>query len=77
MSNATLSVPKNLRAVCRTAPLTQPWPEGWSGNGGVTSGGVVGVDGWNSGSQLGSATVFGLPSVAASWIAARGRQKFQ
>ena len=77
MSNPTLSVPKTSRNVRKTAPLTQPWPDGWSGNGGVASGGVVAVEAWNSGSQVGSATVSGLPSVAASWIAARGRQKLQ
>ena len=76
-SNSILSVPKNSRSVLRTDPLTQPCPEGWSGNGGVASGGVVCVDGWNSGSQLGSPTVSGLPSFAASWIAALGRQKCQ
>ena len=77
MSKPILSVPKNSLSVLKTEPLTQPCPDGWSGNGGVPSGGVVGVDGWNSGSQLGSTTVSGLPSFAASWIAARGRQKCQ
>src|SRR6188508_433758 len=38
---------------------------------------MVAVEAWNKGSHAGSATVSGLPSVAASWIAARGRQKFQ
>ena len=54
-----------------------PCPDGWSGNGGVVSGGTVGVAGSNSGRQLGSATVAGLPSVSASRIAVIGRQKFQ
>ena len=35
------------------------------------------VCGANSASQLGSALVAGLPSVSASRIAARGRQKLQ
>ena len=53
-------------------------PEGWSGKGGVASGVPFWtVDGSNSGSQPGSASVFGLPSLAASRIAVIGRQKFQ
>src|SRR5215472_12077866 len=76
-SNSTLSVPKKFANVLRTARLRQPWPEGWSGNGGVTSAGVVTVAAENKGSQFGSAIVRGLPSVSASRIAALGRQKFQ
>ena len=37
----------------------------------------TGTVGSNSGSQAGSATVAGLPSLAASSIAVIGRQKFQ
>jgi hypothetical protein len=59
------------------APLTQPCPDGWSGKGGVPSGGVVGVDGSKSGVHAGSATVAGLPSVSASRMAAIGRQNCQ
>src|SRR5262245_47574484 len=77
MSNGTLSLPKNSRNVRRTAPLTQPCPDGWSGNGGVARGGVVCVAGLNSDSQAGSPTVAALPSVSPSRIAARGRQKLQ
>src|SRR5262245_19515786 len=73
----SLSWPKNLAIVVSTAPLMQPWPDGWSGNGGVARGGVVAVSAANSDSQFGSATVFGLPSVSASRIAALGRQKCQ
>ena len=47
------------------------------GSGGLPSGGVVCVSAWKSGSHVGSGTVAALPSVAASWIAARGRQKYQ
>ena len=71
------SVPKKSRSVFRTDPLTQPCPDGWSGNGGVLSGGTVGVAGSNNDLQAGSATVAGFPSVSASRIAAIGRQKFQ
>ena len=54
-------------------------PEGWSGKGGVTSGGGLqtGVAGSNSGSHVGSASVAGLPSVSASRIAVIGRQNCQ
>ena len=61
----------------RIALLTQLCPDGWSGKFGVASGGVVGVAGSKSGRQLGSASVAGLPSVAARRIASIGRQKFQ
>ena len=77
MSNATLSVPKKSWNASTVAPDTQPWPDGWSGNGGVASGGVVCVAGAKRDSQVGSATVDGFPSVSASRIAARGRQKCQ
>ena len=77
MSNSTLSLPKKSASAFATAPLRQLWPDGWSGNGGVPSGGVVCVAGANSDSQFGSGTVAGFPSVPASRIAARGRQKFQ
>ena len=73
----TLSVPKNVRTASSVAPVTHPCPEGCSGNGGFDSGGVVAVDGSNSGSQVGSATVAGLPSVSASRMAATGRQNCQ
>ena len=43
----------------------------------MASGGVVCVAGLKSDSQLGSAIVAGLPSLSASRIAARGRQKAQ
>ena len=76
-SNSTLSVPKKSWNAWTVAPLTQPCPEGWSGNGGVPRGGVVCVAGAKSDSHVGSATVAGLPSVSASRIAARGRQKCQ
>ena len=54
-------------------------PDGWSGKGGVKSGGGLqtGVDGSNSGSHVGSAWVFGLPSVSASRIAVIARQNCQ
>src|ERR1700730_840953 len=45
--------------------VPQPWAAGYSGWPGVTS----------SGSQFGSGTVAGLPSVSASWIAVYARQK--
>src|SRR6266545_8008353 len=74
----TLSVPKNALSAYTVAPLTHPWPDGWSGKPGVTSGGPeTGTDGSNSGSQFGSASVAGLPSLAASRIAVIGRQKLQ
>jgi hypothetical protein len=49
------------------AAVKQVCPEVKSGCGGVTSSGI----------QAGSAAVFGLPSVSASWIAVVGRQKLQ
>src|SRR4249920_1752872 len=74
----TLSVPKNALSAYTVAPLTHPWPDGWSGNPGVTSGGPeTETDGSNSGSQFGSAAVAGLPSEAACRMAVTGRQKFQ
>src|SRR6266511_5851796 len=74
----TLSVPKNACSACTVAPLMQVWPAGWSGKPGVTSGGPeTGTDGSKSGSQFGSASVAGLPSLAASRIAVIGRQKLQ
>src|SRR3954452_622576 len=77
--NATLSVPKKYRRVRKIEPAAQLWPEGWSGNGGVTSAGGVAtcVDGSNSGAHVGSASVAGFPSLAASRMAVMGRQKFQ
>src|SRR5688572_8656149 len=65
--NATLSVPKKFCIVWTIAPLTQPCPEGWSGNGGVPISGV----------QFESGAVARLPSAAASRMAVIGRQKFQ
>jgi hypothetical protein len=76
-SNSALSVPKKSWKAWVVAPLTQPWPDGWSGNGGVASGGVVCVAGAKSDSHAGSAIVAALPSVSASRIAARGRQECQ
>ena len=76
--NAILSVPKNACSACTKAPLMQVCPDGWSGKPGVTSGGPeTGIVGLKSGSQAGSASVAGLPSLAASRIAVIGRQKFQ
>src|SRR4051794_41810665 len=77
---AIRSVPKNICRVRTIAPAAQLWPEGCSGNGGVTSGawpGATGVDGSNSGVQAGSGSVAGLPSPAASRMAVTGRQKLQ
>src|SRR5215831_3067654 len=74
---AILSVPKKFWSVFTNAAVAQQWPDGWSGKGGVKSGarGVqVCVDGSNSGSHVGSASVAGLPSVSASRIAVMGRQ---
>ena len=55
----TLSVPKNASSARTTAVLWQACAEGYSGKFGVAL----------SGCQVGSATVSGLPSVSASWIA--------
>src|SRR5450432_2153088 len=77
---AILSVPKKFWSVCTNALVPQACPEGWSGKGGVASGGIglqIGVAGSNSGSHVGSASVAGLPSVSASWIAVIGRQNCQ
>jgi hypothetical protein len=76
---AILSVPKKYWRVRTIAPAAQLWPEGCSGNGGVTSAGGVatGVDGSNSGVHVGSAEVAAFPSLAASRMAVIGRQKFQ
>ena len=60
----TLSVPKKARSALVTAPLWQAWAEGYSGKFGVAP----------SGFQVGSASVFGFPSVSASGIAWYGRQ---
>ena len=57
--------------------LTQLWPEGWSGNPGVLSAGVVGVDGSNSGNQFASPSVAGLPSASPFRIASTSSQKSQ
>src|SRR5437763_9835307 len=74
-----LSVPKKFSSVCTNAAVAQACPEECSGNGGVTSGGglQIGVAGSNSGSQVGSATLAGLPSVSASRMAVIGRQNCQ
>jgi hypothetical protein len=55
---AILSVPKKFWSVCMNALVPQACPEGWSGKGGVTSGGGLqtGVVRWNSGHQAMSAT---------------------
>ena len=55
----TLSVPKKERSALVTAPLWQAWAEGYSGKFGVAP----------SGCQVGSASVFGFPSVSARGIA--------
>jgi hypothetical protein len=75
---AILSVPKNASSACvHGRAAEEPCPAGWSGKPGVTSGGPeTGTVGLKSGSQAGSASVAGLPSVAASRIAVIGRQKF-
>ena len=71
------SLPKKRSRLSSTAPLAQPWPDGWSGKAGVPSGGPnCGVDGSKSGSQPGSPAVAGLPSFDASRIAVTGRQEF-
>src|SRR4051794_16562071 len=72
--------PKKCCSVVTIAAVAQRWPDGLSGNAGVTSGGApgaTGVDGSNSGSQSLSALVARLPSVSASRMAVIGRQKFQ
>src|SRR6266487_5684192 len=76
---AILSVPKKFWSVCTNAAVAEACPEGWSGKGGVNSGGGLqtGIDGSNSGSHVGSASVAGLPSVSASRIAVIGRQNCQ
>ena len=56
---ATSSVPKNASRAATTALLWQACAEGYSGKFGVAA----------SGCQLGSATVAGLPSLAACGIA--------
>ena len=66
-SSAILSVPKNCCSVSTIEPLKPVCPEGCSGYGGV------GI----SGSQPGSGSVRGLPSVPASRIAVIGRQNDQ
>src|SRR4029450_4122088 len=72
----TLSVPKKACSAYTVAPLMQVCPAGWSGKGGVTRGGPeTGILGSKSGSQFGSASVAGLPSVSASRIAVIGRPK--
>src|SRR4051794_16811986 len=75
----TRSVPKKYCSVSTMAPAAQLWPEGCSGNGGVTSPGgeATGVAGSNKGVHDGLAAVSGLPSVSASRMAVIGRQKFQ
>src|SRR4051812_2299340 len=72
---ATRSVSKKSNIVPRIEPAAQLWPDGYSGNGGVTSGGAAtGVAGSKSGVHVGSAVVAGLPSVSASRMAVIGRQ---
>src|SRR5687767_11077926 len=61
------SVLKNSCSVSTNEPLTPRWPDGCSGYGGLGT----------SGSQFGSASVAGFPSVAASRIAVIGLQKDQ
>ena len=73
-SKATRSLWKKSCSTLTTALLTQLWPEGWSGKLGSIRAGVVGVAGSNSGRQFGSASVAGLPSVSARWMASIGRQ---
>src|SRR5258705_13122272 len=65
---AILSVPKKFFSVCVNAAVAEACPEGWSGNGGVTSGGGLqtGVVGPNRAGQAGAAPVAGLPSGSAS-----------
>src|SRR5262245_49995557 len=77
--NATLSVPKKSWSAWTIALLAHECAEGWSGNGGVESGGGAGtaVAGSKSGVQFGSAAVAGLPSVSPSRIAVIGRQNVQ
>src|SRR3954454_5483714 len=78
--NGTRSVPKKRHSVVRIEPAAQLWPDGYSGNGGVTSGAcpaATGVAASNNGVQLASATVREFPSVSAPWMAVIGRQKFQ
>jgi hypothetical protein len=59
-----LSVPKKSFSVRTIAPLTQPCPAGWSGNGGLASGEPnCGVAGSNSGVHAGSASVAGFTVV--------------
>ena len=65
VSKLMSSVPKNRRITAAAAPPSTLCAESWSGIGGVVTNGV----------QVGSASVTGLPSVAASWIAVTGRQK--
>jgi hypothetical protein len=66
----TSSVPKNCCIVCTIALLTHEWPEAWSGNPGLISGGPdTATVGSNRGTQPGSAVVARFPSVAASRIA--------
>lgn len=60
----TESVPKNVVNAMVTAALWQEWAAGYSGWFGVPISGV----------QAGSATVWGLPSVAARGMAWTGRQ---
>src|SRR5436305_211236 len=63
--NGTRLVPKKCCSVRTIAPVAQRWPDGLSGNAGVTSGGAPGataVEGSNKGSQAVSAVVAGLPS---------------
>jgi hypothetical protein len=63
--NSSLFVPKKSRSVLAIALPKALSPEGCSGYGGLLI----------SGSQVGSASVAGLPSLSASRIAVIGRQK--
>src|SRR6266704_3261811 len=63
--NGTLPPSKSLSTVA-APPLKVLWPEVYVGNGGVA----------NSGVQVGSAVVAGLPSMSALRIAVTGRQSW-
>src|SRR5438132_4189123 len=76
------SVPKNDSNARMLALAYDVAPDGWSGYGGVLSAGptppITGdKDGSNSGVQVGSAIVSGLPSMSACRIADHGRHMFQ
>src|SRR5205807_3403335 len=62
MVNATLSVPKNLRSVWKSAPPNPPCPDGYDGNGGVKFGPVRLLAGAPIGVKDRSLVVDALPS---------------